>query len=377
MRIGIAGGGLAGRLGAWRLACAGHDVAVFDPADGPMRGAVRFAGPGVSADDPAVAPAAGWTAAGMLSPIAELETADAEVFALGLRSLDLWQQYAAQLPGPIGLSRAGSLMLAYGSDAGAARRVVDALTARAPAAHRPAAITLDRLKALEPDIHGPALAWELAGEGQVDTVLAMRALADAGAARGVRFHWRMRARPGDGWIDVEPVAAGASDTYDTYNAAGTAATGRHHFDHVIDTRGVGARPDLPVRGVRGEVFWLHAPGVQLGRPLRLLHPRYRVYMVPRDGDRVVIGASEIESEDRSAPSLRTTVELLAAAHSVIPALAEARVIRQDVNLRPAMPDNLPVISRGAASTAINGLFRHGWLIAPALLEKALGALIAN
>ncbi|MFT3802290.1 MAG: FAD-dependent oxidoreductase [Burkholderiaceae bacterium] len=365
MRIGIAGAGLAGRLAAWRLVLAGHDVTVFDPADGPERGPVRFAGPEARADDPAIAPAAGWTAAGMLSPIAELETADAEVFALGLRSLDLWQRYEAQLSGPIGLRRAGSLMLAYGSDAGAARRVVDALTARAPAAHRPEPITLERLRTLEPDIHGPALAWELAGEGQVDAVLAMRALADAGAARGVRFRWGVRAAPGDGWIDVEPPAG----------ADAPADAGRHRFDHVIDARGVGARPDLPVRGVRGEIFWLHAPGVRLGRPLRLLHPRHRVYLVPRDGDRIVVGASEIESEDRSAPSLRSTVELLAAAHSVMPALAEARVIRQDVNLRPAMPDNLPVISHRAASTAINGLFRHGWLIAPALVEKALGALI--
>jgi len=33
--IGIAGAGLLGRLLAWRLAGAGHRVAVFDPAQGP------------------------------------------------------------------------------------------------------------------------------------------------------------------------------------------------------------------------------------------------------------------------------------------------------------------------------------------------------
>src|SRR5690606_16194139 len=78
-----------------------------------------------------------------------------------------------------------------------------------------------------------------------------------------------------------------------------------------------------VRGVRGEIFWLHAPGVQLQRPVRLMHPRHRVYLVPRSDDIIVVGASEIESEDRSPVSLRSTVELLAAAHSIMPALAEA------------------------------------------------------
>jgi glycine oxidase len=146
---------------------------------------------------------------------------------------------------------------------------------------------------------------------------------------------------------------------------------RRSFDLVFDVRGTGARPQLPVRGVRGEIFWLQAPGLALRRPLRLLHPRYRVYLVPRAPDLVVVGASEIESEDRSPVSVRTTVELLAAAHSVIPELAEARIVHSETNLRPALPDNLPRLETQPGLTRINGLFRHGWLIAPALVEQAL------
>jgi glycine oxidase len=119
---------------------------------------------------------------------------------------------------------------------------------------------------------------------------------------------------------------------------------------------------------------LHAPGVRLSRPIRLLHPRHRVYIVPRAGDRVLVGASEIESEDRSPISLRSTVELLAAAHSVLPGLAEARVVHTETNLRPALPDNLPVLATEPGLTQVNGLFRHGWLIAPALVEQALYSL---
>jgi glycine oxidase len=84
-----------------------------------------------------------------------------------------------------------------------------------------------------------------------------------------------------------------------------------------------------------------------------------------------VGASEIESEDRSPVSVRTTVELLAAAHSVIPELAEARIVHSETNLRPALPDNLPRVETRDGLVRINGLFRHGWLIAPALVEQAL------
>jgi glycine oxidase len=86
---------------------------------------------------------------------------------------------------------------------------------------------------------------------------------------------------------------------------------------------------------------------------------------------VVVGASEIESEDRSPVSLRSTLELLSAAHSVIPELAEARVVHSESNLRPSLPDNLPLLSSGRGITRINGLYRHGWLIAPAIVEEVL------
>jgi len=109
----------------------------------------------------------------------------------------------------------------------------------------------------------------------------------------------------------------------------------------------------------------------LNHPVRLLHPRHRVYLVPRPGDIVVVGASEIESEDRSPVSVRSMVELLAAAHSVLPELAEARVVHAETNLRPALPDNLPKVESTPGLLRINGLFRHGWLIAPALVDDAM------
>jgi len=348
MKLGIAGAGLLGRLLALLLSRNGHTVDVFDPAPGPdARGA------------------AGWTAAGMLSPTAELESADMNVFDYGVRSIGLWSEIIPTLARPVAFSRAGSLLLAHRPDAGSAQRMIRLLDQKAPAPHRPQAISMADLSALEPDVRGPSLAWLLPHEGQLHTVQAMAAL-HASATDAVAWHW---GRPVSGLAAHTIQADGQS----------------HRFDRVFDVRGTGARSAEPagqaarlscqnVRGVRGEIFWLHAPGVRLNRPIRLLHPRHRVYLVPRPDDIVVVGASEIESEDRSPVSLRSTVELLAAAHSVVPALAEARLVHAETNLRPALADNLPRIEHEAGLTRINGLFRHGWLIAPAIVEKALSAL---
>jgi glycine oxidase len=335
VKIGIAGAGLLGRLLAFRMAGAGHTVDVFDPAaDAQARGA------------------AGWTAAGMLSPVAELECADQGVFELGQRSLSLWPRIVAELGAPVEFRQDGSLLLAHRGDEGVAQRVLDLLKRKAPSGHAPQSLTDAALHELEPAIQSGVQAWLLPGEGRIHTVQAMAALAAGATERGVRWHW------GSPVGQAEPGVL-------------TTPRGQHRFDWVFDVRGTGARPELPVRGVRGEIFWLHAPGVQLRRPVRLLHARHRVYLVPREGDMVIVGASEIESEDRSPVSLRTTVELLAAAHSVLPELAEARVVHSEANLRPALPDNLPRIETQPGLTRINGLFRHGWLIAPALVEDAL------
>ena len=369
--IGIAGAGLLGRLLAWRLSRAGHAVEVFDPGDA----APTFDGRG----------AAAFTAAGMLSPVAELDNAGPEVARLGLRSIGLWREIVAALPGAPFFSERGSLLLAHRADLGAAQRVLARLrTDAVEGLATPQPLDDAQLRDLEPALFGIAHAWLLGGEAQIDTPAVMAALHQG--ARGVHWHWG------------EPVVALTPGVL--HLARGRA----RHFDLVFDVRGVGARPlrdadrgptpplrgedlgfttqlrgeDLgftpQIRGVRGETVWLHAPGLGLTRPLRLLHPRHRVYIVPRPGDVVIVGASEVESEDRSPVSLKSAVELMAAAHSVLPALAEARILRLDRNLRPALPDHEPHTEVRPGLVRINGLFRHGWLLAPALVDDALAAL---
>ncbi len=150
---------------------------------------------------------------------------------------------------------------------------------------------------------------------------------------------------------------------------------REEFDWVYDARGLGAQEDVKdLRGVRGEVFWLEAPEVKITRPTRMLHPRYKIYIVPRPNDRYIIGATEIESEDMSPMSVRSSLELLSAVFSMHSGFAEARIIKCTTNCRPTLKDNLPNIEYHDRLTRINGLYRHGYLLAPAVVEEALREL---
>lgn len=337
--VGIAGAGLLGRLLAWRLAGRGLRVSVFDPAPGP---GPRFGAHGDAQH------AAGFTAAGMLCPLAELDNASPAVAQLGWRSIALWREITGALAARPAFTQRGSLMLAHRSDLGAAQRVL----ARLAQGGAPRPLDTSQLAELEPALQA-AHAWLLPDEAHLDTVATMLAL--QAEAPGVMWHW------GQGVRAVHP---GRLDLAD-----GSAP----QFDLVFDVRGTGARPELPVRGVRGEIIGLRLPDHGLQRPVRLLHPRHRVYLVPRSPELVLVGASEVESEDRSEVSLRSAVELMSAAHSVMPALAEARIVRMDSNLRPALPDNEPRVDTAPGLVRINGLFRHGWLLAPALVQGALAA----
>jgi glycine oxidase len=116
--------------------------------------------------------------------------------------------------------------------------------------------------------------------------------------------------------------------------------------------------------------------VKLRHMLRLLHPRFPVYIVPRAEGRLVVGATSIESENRSAVSVRGALELLTSAYSVLPALAEARILEFNTQVRPALPDNLPALhfDRRQNVLRINGLYRHGFLLTPVVVEEALSLL---
>jgi glycine oxidase len=348
LHVGIAGAGLAGRSLAWRLLRAGCRVSLFD---------ARHRGDLASASH---------TAAAMLSPLAELAVSDEVVFELGQRSMALWPQWVAELAEnggePVYLKQEGTLVVAHTPDGASLEHFGRLLHHKLPAASQSQVHTLDArgVGELEPLLAGRfAKGLYLAGEGQLANDQYLAALA-------VEIE-----RLGAQWHEGAPVAQ------ITAHAITTAGT-PHAVDVAVDTRGVGSQPDLPtLRGVRGEVLRVACPGVQLRRPVRLMHPRYQLYVAPRPNHEFVVGATELESEDTGPVTVRSMLELASALHSLHPAFGEARVLRMNAALRPALDDHRPTLEQRAGVWHLNGLFRHGYLCAPALVTDLVHHLLTS
>jgi glycine oxidase len=294
----------------------------------------------------------------MLSPLAELATADLAVFELAQRAMALWPQWLEELHHDSGCAVyhrcEGTLVVAHGPDLGSLAQFERALRHRLPAAHEAQVRTLlgEAIGEIEPLLAGRfEHGLFLEGEGQLANNELLLALAMALERLNVRWH------------DGEAVNSlkGVAD----------------HADVLIDARGLGARPDWPrLRGVRGEVITLECRGATLRRPVRLMHPRYPLYVVPRPGHRFVVGATELESEDAGPITLRSVLELGSALHSLHPAFGEARVLHTAAALRPALDDNCPALRLHEGVWQLNGLYRHGYLCAPALVESLMRSLSA-
>lgn len=134
---------------------------------------------------------------------------------------------------------------------------------------------------------------------------------------------------------------------------------------VIDARGYAARDALPgLRAVRGEMLRVHCEEVALTRSVRLLHPRFPVYIVPQGDNEYVIGATQYECDDQLGVTVRGLGDLLSALYSVHPAFAEAEVLECHAGLRPAFSNNVPQVRRVGSVIQVNGMYRHGFLASP-------------
>ncbi len=340
-RIGIVGAGIMGRLLAWQLVCRDDcSVTLFDQ-DKLNHG--RHKGM-----------AAAYTAAGMLSPISEADSAEEEIVTMGQRSLELWPELLSSMGGRTGFYQRGSIILAHPGDQADLDNFRQRVS-RVPAANgRLRHLAAEDISKLEPEINQKFNQGVfIEGECWLSSSAVMRILAERIEASPclVQEHTHI--------TRVEPGLVGTDcQTWE--------------FDRVIDCRGLGAKPDVPgLRGVRGETIALHAPEVNIRHLVRLMHPRYRIYIVPRAKDIYIIGATQIESNSQESITVRSTLELLSAAYSVHSGFAEATVMNSRVNCRPALPDNLPMIESKPGLMRINGLFRHGFLLAPALAEQAI------
>ncbi|GLO72856.1 hypothetical protein MACH17_43730 [Phaeobacter inhibens] len=157
----------------------------------------------------------------------------------------------------------------------------------------------------------------------------------------------------------------------------TFSTDANHLEgQIIDCRGLAARDLLPdLRGVKGEMLVVRCNDAELHRPVRLLHPRFPLYIVPRGDGVFMLGATQIESSERTRATLRSVSELINAAYALHPAFGEAELLEIGVDARPAFPDNQPRIRHTQDRIYVNGLFRHGFLLAPSLAEMVADLVI--
>ncbi|WP_296443647.1 FAD-dependent oxidoreductase [Rhodoferax sp. UBA5149] len=342
MNIVILGAGLMGRLLACQLARAGHSLELFD------------------AGGPEALTSAARAAAAMLAPLAESAITETSVVQMGVYALKRWPELIAQLDEPVFFQQEGTLVLWHRQDAAEAERFsrqMDATGLALPILPKAQRLDAQGIAELEPSLGSRfAQGLYLPGEGQLDNHQLLAVMLHQLQRLHVKLNWDSPRAPGD----FSPGKPGQPDW-------------------VFDCRGLGARDQWPaLRGVRGEIITLLAPEVKLTRPTRLIHPRYPIYIAPKGGDYFVVGATEIESDDLSEMSVRSTLELLSAVYSVDSGFAEARIVDMVTQCRPTLPDNLPAIRRiGERVMQINGLYRHGYLIAPAVLDVVMELFHAN
>jgi glycine oxidase len=306
--IAIRGAGIVGLWQAFELARRGHKVTLCERSPVPFaHGCSLYAG-------------------AMLAPNCEKESADRVVRELGLRGLAIWRDVYP------GTSANGTLVVALQRD----RAELDRF-ARLTEGHQ-------RLSPAELQTLEPALSDRFAGalhypeEGHLSPEPALHFLLEQAQAAGAQF------RPGEGEFPQDA-------------------------DLVIDCRGLAAKDRVAdLRGVRGERIVVKSREVSLSRPVRLLHPRFPLYVVPWGKGVYMIGATVIESEETGPISLRSALDLLSAAYALEPGFAEAEIVLQGAGARPAFPDNRPRIMVGQRYIYVNGLYRHGFLLAPVLAE---------
>jgi len=311
----VIGAGITGLWQALTLARAGHQVRLIDKSAEPF------------------AAAASRLAGAMLAPYCESEAAEPLITELGLSAIPLWREaYPA-------IRQRGSLVLAPPRDLPELARFARMTT-------HFERIDAERIASLEPALagrYGQGLFYP--SEAHVEPGDAMPALLALASEAGANVEF------GVSWD---------GETADSY-------------DRVVDCRGIGAGADLPaLRGVRGEMLVIETDEIALSRPIRLLHPRIPFYIVPWSANRFMIGATLIESADRGPATVRSGLDLLGLAYTLHPAFGEARIVSFGADVRPSFPDNAPKIVIRGRHILVNGLYRHGFLLAP-----ALAALVAH
>lgn len=331
-----------GRLLAHSLAQSGWDVHLFDKFEASAQGSCAY------------------TAAAMIAPVSELTVSDPEICWLGIHSLPLWRELIEELPLSVPFNQNGTLVIAHGSDRQELDHFQSALKRKWSEGTFETDINICENCDVE-DIE-PELADRfkqgifLPDEACLDNRKLLRSLLHALEAGRATISLA---------TEVEEISPHRVKT----------AAASFQFDVVIDARGLWARNDLhTLRGVRGEIIIVKAPEVRIQRAVRLLHPRYPLYVAPRPDNTYVVGATTIEADDTSPVTVLGALELLSSLYSIHTGFSNASITEMSTNCRPAFPHNQPRVQLHAGLIRINGLYRHGFLVAPKMVAEVVSYL---
>lgn len=352
-RIVVVGGGVVGSAVAWAAARDGlaDEVVLVDPD--PGSGASGVAG-------------------GMLAPITEAWPGEEDVLELGAASLRRWPAFADQVAEAagrsVGLRTEGTIAVVVDS---ADRDDLDRVVAHLRAAGRDAErLTGREARRREPAL-GPAVRAGLAVPG--DLAVDNRALLAALTAAGDRAGVRRVAAAVTGVVDDGTRVTGVETAEGTLDA-GRVVVAAGAWSSTLHPALEGA-----VRPVKGEILRLRARAGSLPPPRHTVRASVRgrpVYAVPRDGGRMVVGATQYEvgfDDDVLVGGVR---DLIADAETVLPGIADYALEEAAASFRPGTPDNLPLLGRCGPEglVAATGHGRNGMLLVAVTVDAVVAAL---
>ena len=331
MKIAIVGAGVIGRTIAFLAQDNGFEIDIYEAKSVDNYHTASF------------------TAAGMLSPYCEMEYADPILAQLGIKSLTLYKEFLSKLSKDVFFQAEGSIIVAHRLDKKELLHLEQVVSQHYQNVFK--RLDKDELQQLEPELDFEEALF-FPNEAQIRPKDYMLALDQYLAAQGINIQYNQE-------VDAQALQYSAK------------------FDYIIDTRGLAAQQNLKLRSIRGEIIKVQADFVKIKRPVRLMHPRYPLYIVPRPHQEYIIGASSLETEDYSNISLRSSLELLGAAYCVHKGFDEARVLESKTHCRPAFEDNMPKIIKSDNILYVNGLFRHGFMLSPAIASYCIDILQQN
>lgn len=318
LKISVAGAGIMGLMSAYTLArnFPQASITLHDPCGFPAQNASFMAG-------------------GMITPYSEIDHIPETFLPAGLESIKIWTQIAQEKGADFEFTQNGSLLIAHEQD------------------HH----LLERFRALLP--HNGL--WKITERAEISRI------EENLAKNNIRYGLYIE---GEAHLSTRKTLEFLSNfIIDKKETEIDPQNHSAHCDWVIDCRGIAASAEhKDLRGVKGEILIVHNPEFSLSRPVRLMHPRYPLYIVPRVDNIFLIGATIIESNDNTDVSIRSGLELMSALYSLHPSFADARILEMRAGIRPAYPDNMPRITVRGNIISCNGLYRHGYLFSPVMAQ---------